>query len=759
MKDSVKMGASGLKTKRFRLVMTILLSAIAFGMFGLADTMASYNKVDNTVQSLIDSNVNYASFDKNVTFKDGKYSWTERIYLNDEDYKLLSDKFNIEFLPVYGLYGSASDTKIYIENFHDRTQISSLGCSEIYGCSEGDLKDITSFGTLTGNIPSNNNEIVITKFLAESFVEANYREINSTDKVEINSPNDMLNKNLYLYGRNYKITGILDTNFDLSRYESISDGGIDNLNEMLLMQEYSKSLETSMHGLIFLKKGYYNENLSSNYARVSDRRRIDLIPYTKSDSSINYSVSYIAKNEDITNIIYFDSSKTSIGKKEFVYAFTDLYYVPLNFDETSYIYKYYYERNGGYFQAQDVYFGSIYDVFYDYCEKNELYTLLRQYLYDVIYYYDAVDGQLNPTGNSEWNSERKDYYESVVPYDYQETLKTDLINYINDFKTLFYDKYLTQNKMINELSYGMFKTDFENAYNNHTNFDKNEFLSKILEATFNGGFGYYDIETFDEDVTLMYKLGNYYLEQYKDLVLVDKYEANTRDIIDDYQAVGLCYTLINDHAYYSRAIAVVLSADDDIYKNEIQYTGSYRYVLGKINDTSRSNLKKIVKFNYEEKDIEYHLNNSVMESVNNVNDFIESASKIFLYIGIGFAVFASLLLLNFISISISYKKREIGILRAIGARGMDVFKIFFSEAFIIALINFVFAFIGCFVACYFINRMFRNDYGFLITILHVGIRQLLLMLAVSILVAFISSFLPVYLTARKKPIEAIRSAE
>ena len=90
---------------------------------------------------------------------------------------------------------------------------------------------------------------------------------------------------------------------------------------------------------------------------------------------------------------------------------------------------------------------------------------------------------------------------------------------------------------------------------------------------------------------------------------------------------------------------------------------------------------------------------------------------------------------------------------------MDVFKIFFSEAFIIALINFVFAFIGCFIACFFTNRMFRNNYGFLITILHVGIRQLGLMLAVSILVAFISSFLPVYITAHKKPIDAIRSAE
>ena len=153
------------------------------------------------------------------------------------------------------------------------------------------------------------------------------------------------------------------------------------------------------------------------------------------------------------------------------------------------------------------------------------------------------------------------------------------------------------------------------------------------------------------------------------------------------------------------------------------------------------------------------LRNSVMNSVENVNDFIETAAKVFLYVGIGFAVFASLLLLNFITISISYKKREIGILRAIGARGMDVFKIFFSEAFIIAIINFILAFVGCFIACYFINRMFRNNYGFLITVLRMGVRQLILMFIVSFVVAVISSFIPVYLTARKKPIDAIRSAE
>ncbi|MDR0425539.1 MAG: ABC transporter ATP-binding protein, partial [Clostridiales bacterium] len=47
-KHSLKMGANGLKVKPVRLVFTILLSAIAFALFGLSDTMAAYNKADTT---------------------------------------------------------------------------------------------------------------------------------------------------------------------------------------------------------------------------------------------------------------------------------------------------------------------------------------------------------------------------------------------------------------------------------------------------------------------------------------------------------------------------------------------------------------------------------------------------------------------------------------------------------------------------------------------------------------------------------------
>jgi ABC-type antimicrobial peptide transport system permease subunit len=46
--------------------------------------------------------------------------------------------------------------------------------------------------------------------------------------------------------------------------------------------------------------------------------------------------------------------------------------------------------------------------------------------------------------------------------------------------------------------------------------------------------------------------------------------------------------------------------------------------------------------------------------------------------------------------------------------------------------------------------------GINITLLNFGIRQIVLMLLISIGVAAVASFFPVYKTARRKPIDAIR---
>ena len=135
---------------------------------------------------------------------------------------------------------------------------------------------------------------------------------------------------------------------------------------------------------------------------------------------------------------------------------------------------------------------------------------------------------------------------------------------------------------------------------------------------------------------------------------------------------------------------------------------------------------------------------------------IEEMSKIFLYIGIGFAAFAALMMLNFISASVTQKKKEIGILRAVGARSSDVFSIFFFEAFLVAIINFILAIIAVVVVIIVINNTLRNELGFPLTLLHFGFRQVGLVLGVSVLVAFVGSFLPVRSIARKTPVDAMK---
>ena len=127
----------------------------------------------------------------------------------------------------------------------------------------------------------------------------------------------------------------------------------------------------------------------------------------------------------------------------------------------------------------------------------------------------------------------------------------------------------------------------------------------------------------------------------------------------------------------------------------------------------------------------------------------------FLIVALVVGGFAALMLLNFISVSISSKRKDIGILRAVGARGSDVFKIFFAESFIIAIICFVLAVVGSFIVCYELNKSLVNVVQ--MQLLNFNVINIALILGVSIVVSIIATFFPVYLAARKSTVESIRA--
>jgi len=151
----------------------------------------------------------------------------------------------------------------------------------------------------------------------------------------------------------------------------------------------------------------------------------------------------------------------------------------------------------------------------------------------------------------------------------------------------------------------------------------------------------------------------------------------------------------------------------------------------------------------------FYLSNSLAETVEMVNETVTELSQNFLYVGIVMAVFAALLLSNFIAISISAKTREIGILRAVGARSMDVFKIFFSESFVIAIICIILSTVGGYIACGYLNEVVGEMIE--VTLFVFGILSVGILVTVALLTTILATFLPVRKAAKKKPVDSIRT--
>ena len=149
------------------------------------------------------------------------------------------------------------------------------------------------------------------------------------------------------------------------------------------------------------------------------------------------------------------------------------------------------------------------------------------------------------------------------------------------------------------------------------------------------------------------------------------------------------------------------------------------------------------------------LHGNFISTLDMVDDMVQSLSQIFFWVALVFAVFAILLFSNFISASIVQKKKEIGILRAVGARSADVFKIFFSESFVIALICMALSVAASIVICNLINASLAVELGASLFVF--GPASFGVLTGAALITVVIATYLPVRKAARKKPVESIRA--
>ncbi len=156
----------------------------------------------------------------------------------------------------------------------------------------------------------------------------------------------------------------------------------------------------------------------------------------------------------------------------------------------------------------------------------------------------------------------------------------------------------------------------------------------------------------------------------------------------------------------------------------------------------------------EKTDVVYHLNCHLKSRIEYICDTVFFLlDDILMYVGIAFTVFAALMLFHFITISTQSKRKEIGILRAIGARRADVFGIFFVESLLIVAICLIFSIAATAVLAHVVSGILWSRAALLLF----RAPSFFTMVALALGVGTLATFLPVYLAAKKKPAESIRA--
>lgn len=199
-----------------------------------------------------------------------------------------------------------------------------------------------------------------------------------------------------------------------------------------------------------------------------------------------------------------------------------------------------------------------------------------------------------------------------------------------------------------------------------------------------------------------------------------------------------------------------------IYEYTTAYTpldGAYidRVFIGR--DVYEPALRELVasSFEVDKDDSTVLLSNDLVSEITNVHSIIHGLRYLSLGLWLGFTLFAVLLMFNFISASITAKKKEIGVLRAIGARSLDVFKIFLSESLIVAAICLVLSVVGCAALCPVLSAMIIEGSAISVTILVFTPMTFVFMLVVAALTAVVSTAVPVAIYSQKPPVDSIRA--
>lgn len=153
----------------------------------------------------------------------------------------------------------------------------------------------------------------------------------------------------------------------------------------------------------------------------------------------------------------------------------------------------------------------------------------------------------------------------------------------------------------------------------------------------------------------------------------------------------------------------------------------------------------------------YSLTNEFSNLLEPYSKIVKSFS-IFAFIGlIVFTLFSFLLIMNFMYNSISARKKDIGILKSLGARNKDIIKIFITEGILLSILSIIFNLIITYILFEVLNStMMQIEYSS-INPFYINLKLIFLSTVYITMSILISSIIPLLKISRMKPIDAINN--
>ncbi|MCD8307636.1 MAG: ATP-binding cassette domain-containing protein [Clostridia bacterium] len=696
-KTAFRMGASSLKCKPVRLAFTIILSLVAFVVFGLLSCFMAYNGTAVAAKSFMQGYDDYLNISKYYT----KTTTTVWPFVSNNNKQVVEEPVQTRFTAedIEGL-GLDPDEILYGCDFSSLGTPSNVGSSleryilsinkAVYVPEKNELRSKVIYGSYPEE-PSDGDDtdvvnVCISSYYAEAILDRGYyakeydeeqdRTVSKNQGLE--TMDELIGKELTFSrsGKQYIICGIIETGDASDGYREYYSA---NTNYNTSRSNYSLYIQDGLYTAFFTTKSFIEDYMGVDDSSLSD------YTYGEMFDSVGFSY-YISPDNPLT-----DGSWTT---------------------ETRYFRNYDGSRLKNYTYFLD---GTERRTSLDDDELILPIAMIRAMLNGTEY--------SNPTEGVDFSNEWTDTAPYVTAsYNYTDDELAAFTEAAYALDSNYYSYYDKDGNL-----YSRLYTDEERAEQVET---VTSFLNKCditLSLYQNKGmdqmelFGQYKIAGF-------YRYYNYYD---RGIYCSDSvYESLG---VDEYTIVDDPYTCPED-AFFTYLIV-------PLQRN----AGWLKGIMKQMENPDKTTA------------VYFTISNNIYNQVSNVNGTIRTLSTVFLVVGIVFALFAALLLFNFISASISSKQKEIGILRAVGARGTDVFKIFFSESAVIAVICFVLSIIITALLAGYVNDLVFTGFEVLVSIVVFSGWSVLMLLAIAAVVAFLGTFIPVYLASKKKPAEAIRT--